>query len=405
MSILLRNFRRWWQPPRNFAERHAHRQVTFLELFYDLVYVVLIAQLTHALAAKIDARHIAEFAFMFIIAWWAWLNGATYHDFHGNNDIRTRVFTFLQMFTVAAMALFAHDALIETSVGFALSYAAFQIILTYLWWRTGVYDPAHRPISRFYAGVFLLCASLFAASVFVEPPQRFHLWGIATLISILLPPLILTLRRRIPAAELQVEASATPTASLVERFGLFTIIVLGEVIVGVVQGLASHHGLSLRVGAIAALGLAIAFVAWWLYFDFVSHRFPRSGNTSLLVWTYAHLPVTAGIAIVGAALLNVVEQAGEALLVEVRWLLVCAIGIVLVGIAVMLHTLEPDEELAQSRRMGKIVMVLAAVAIVALGSFSLEAIPMLGIIVALMLAPVSTALVSWIKQVETKTAQ
>jgi hypothetical protein len=56
------------------------------------------------------------------------------------------------MLSVVAMAVFAHDALGESSVGFALSYAAFQLLLTYLWWRTGVYDPTiarrHAPIQQ-----------------------------------------------------------------------------------------------------------------------------------------------------------------------------------------------------------------------------------------------------------------
>jgi low temperature requirement protein LtrA len=150
MRIIIRRFRDWWQPPRKAGERLERRQVTFLELFYDLVYVVLIAQLSHALAGHISLAGLVSFAFLFIIVWWAWLNGTTYHDLHGNNDIRTRVFTFAQMLSVVAMAIFAHDALGETSVGFALSYAAFQLILTYLWWRTGVHDPDHRPLSRPY---------------------------------------------------------------------------------------------------------------------------------------------------------------------------------------------------------------------------------------------------------------
>jgi len=80
MGIVVRNFRQWWQSPRNIADRPEHRQVTFLELFYDLVYVVLIAELTHALAAHVDMEHIGQFAFMFVIVWWAWLNGTVYHE-------------------------------------------------------------------------------------------------------------------------------------------------------------------------------------------------------------------------------------------------------------------------------------------------------------------------------------
>lgn len=110
-------------------------------LAYDLVYVVLIAQLSHALSTHISWVGLGSFAFLCGIVWWAPLNGTTYHDLHGNNDMRTCGFAFLQMFSVVAMAVFAHDALGESSVGFALSYAAFQLIPTYLWWRTGVHDP------------------------------------------------------------------------------------------------------------------------------------------------------------------------------------------------------------------------------------------------------------------------
>ncbi len=401
MSLILRNFRKWWQRPRAASERAEHRQVSFLELFYDLVYVVLIAELTHALAHHIDLRHIAEFSFLFIITWWAWINGTAYHDLHGNNDIRTRVFTFLQMFTVAAMAVFAHDALGETSAAFAAAYAGFQLILTYLWWRTGVHDPGHQPLSRPYSLAFLITTLLFAASVFVEPPERFTLWIVATVISVALPLFLLRLRRRNPAVQAQLESSITMTASMVERFGLFTIIVLGEVIVGVVHGVAGYPDIHWRLSGISALGMAIAFGTWWLYFDFVSHRIPRRGTMWVYVWTYAHLPVTAGIAMVGAAMVNVIAHATEPLPVEVRWLLVGSIGMVLIGIALMIQTLPPRANAAQAHRMGIIVIVCVAVVIVALGFSTLETIPLLGVIAVLLLVPIALALVHWIKHTET----
>jgi low temperature requirement protein LtrA len=83
------------------------------------------------------------------------------------------------MFTVAAMAIFAHNALGEGSAGFALSFAAYQLILTYLWWRTGVHDPDHRPLSQPYALAFLCSTLLFVLSVFLPAPWRFGLWALA----------------------------------------------------------------------------------------------------------------------------------------------------------------------------------------------------------------------------------
>jgi low temperature requirement protein LtrA len=234
-------FRRWWQPPRTTRARpeEQERRVTFLELFYDLVYVVIIAELSHSLAEHISLAGIGTFVFLAIIVWWAWFNGAIYHDRHGNNDIRTRVFTFMQMFTVAAMAVFAHNALGEGSVGFALSYAAFHLILTWLWWRTGVYDPYHRPLSQPYAITFLITSLLFIVSIFVPVPWRFMLWGAGLLIDLVLLLLILTPTKA--AVQEQLDRILLVSPSAVERFGLFTIIVLGEVIVGVVGGVAGHQ--------------------------------------------------------------------------------------------------------------------------------------------------------------------
>lgn len=136
-----------------------------------------------------DSPHIC---FLFIIVWWAWFNGAMYHDLHGNNDIRTRVFTFLQMLTVAAMAVFAHNAMGDGSAGFALSYAAFHLILTWLWWRTGVYDQNHRPLSRPYSSTFLITSLLFIISMITPIPWRFVLWVLALLVDLALLILLWT---------------------------------------------------------------------------------------------------------------------------------------------------------------------------------------------------------------------
>lgn len=397
MTSLIRNRRLWWQPPRRLQDREAERQVTFLELFYDLVYVVLIAELAHALSGHIDLAGLAGYAFLFVVVWWAWLNGTLYHDLHGNNDIRTRVFTFLQMLTVASMAVFAHNALGEGSVGFALSYAAFQLILTYVWWRTGVHDPDHRPLSQPYALTFLVTTLLFVVSVFVPASWRFYLWGLALLLSLLLPVVTLNLGRRNPQVRAQIDMSTDVSPSAVERFGLFTIIVLGEVVVAVVRGVAGHHHLSWLVGVTAALGMVIAIGLWWVYFDSVSHHRPRPDRLTMSGWMYLHLPMTMGIAAVGAAVVNVVEQAGEPLPAEVRWLLVGAIAVVLVSIALLARTIQASEEVQAVNRSGGRALYVSSVVILLLGLSNLSTVPLLLLLVLLMLAPVFYGFKTWLQ--------
>lgn len=397
MSALRRNFRSWWQPPKRIADREEERSVTFLELFYDLVYVVIVAELAHSLAGNVSWASVGQFAFLFVVVWWAWLNGSLYHDLHGNNDIRTRVFTFLQMGSVAAMAVFAHNALGEGSTGFALSYAAFQLILLVLWWRTGVHDPNHRPLSQPYAAVFSLTTLLFAGSVFVMEPVRFYLWGLALVLSMLMPVYTSSLGRNNPAVQAQIDLSTAVSPSLVERFGLLTIIVLGEVIAGTIRGLAEYDHLNWEAGITAVLGMGIAIGIWWFYFDAISHHSPRPGRNMTLTWAFLHLPLTIGIVAVGAAVVNVVENAGEALPQGVRWLLVGACALVLAIIPLLMGTIRIPEEHWPIYRRGWGAGLAAAVLIALLGLTNLNTIPLLLSVIFLLLAPVVYSLLAWIE--------
>jgi low temperature requirement protein LtrA len=143
--------------------------------------------------------------------------------------------------------------------------------------------------------VFLINTLLFVASAFVPTPWRFYLWGAALSLSLLLPLFTFGLGRVNPQAQAEIDIISAASPSLVERFGLFTIIVLGEVIVGVVGGVSGHHHLSWLVGGIAALGTLIAIGLWWVYFDFVSHHLPRPGMAMVSAWLYLHLPFPPSI--------------------------------------------------------------------------------------------------------------
>jgi low temperature requirement protein LtrA len=388
-------FRRWWQPPRPARNHPEERRITFLELFYDLVYVVIIAELSHTLAGNISLAGIGSFVFLFIIVWWAWFNGAMYHDLHGNNDIRTRVFTFLQMITVAAMAVFAHNAIGEGSMGFAIAYASFHLILTWLWWRTGVYDANHRPLSLPYSRTFLITSILFLVSIVIPAPWRFVVWALALLVDLAMLSLVLTNRNTAIQEEMSRIVLISP--SVVERFGLFTIIVLGEVIVGVVSGVAEHPHLTWLAGSSAFFGMMIAIGLWWIYFDFVSGRPPIPRTNKKLWWIYLHLPVTMGITAVGASILNVVEHAGEPLPNEVHWLLVGAIAAALTSIGLILKSLNLPENQSSVYRTGARVTFIAGILVVLVGLTPLGTIPLLLTLIALLSAPVFYGILVWIK--------
>ncbi len=196
-------------------------------------------------------------------------------------------------------------------------------------------------------------------------------------------------------AQLDIVSSISPSA--VERFALLTIIVLGQVIVGVVGGVAGHQHLSWLIGVTAVLGMLIGIGLWWVYFDFVSQHMPIDRPAKTLSWLYLHVPLTI-IAIVatGAAVLNVVEHTGEPLSAEVRWLLVGAIATALISIAVLMRIIQIPEEHYQIYRRGGIVTLVSGFIILLLGLSGLDTISLLVVLILLLLTPVLYGVMVWI---------
>src|SRR5436190_2161512 len=124
----------WWGPPRNYADKLDSRKISWLELLYDLVYVAVIAQLTEFLASNMYGIGPVYFLLLFCLVLWSWMNGAYYHDTHGNNGIRTRFLTLWQMMAVAAVAITIHDPANGNHETLAISFTVLMIIITYLWW-------------------------------------------------------------------------------------------------------------------------------------------------------------------------------------------------------------------------------------------------------------------------------
>jgi len=390
------NFRIWWQKPREFGKQIDERKVSFLELFYDLVYVVIIAQLSHKLAEDISLIAVGKFAFLFLTIWCAWLNGATYHDIHGNDDIKTRVLTFLQMFTVAAMAVFAHDAFGHTSVGFAVSCAAFLAIITALWWRSGYHDPDHRPLSTPYSLAFLIATVLSFTSIFVDETYRYYLWAVALAIIALSPMVLFLASTKNEKMAEQFNRAETISESLAERYGLMTIIVLGEVIVGVVSGTAKHEHLTLGIGVTAILSMLLAIGVWWLYFDFIARHMPKKETVAETSWIYLHLPLMMGITAIGATVLNVVKHP-EILGSNTKTLLIGSVVAVYFSISMLFYTIKMPENFVGINKKGQRVTFVAAIISLLLLFVPLDVIPLLVILNLVMLTPVYFGVRVWIK--------
>jgi low temperature requirement protein LtrA len=384
-------FRRLWQPPGRFEDRPSDRRVTFLELFFDLVFVVLISQLAHRLAAHVGWGGVGWFAFLFYTVWSAWLNGTLYHDLHTTDDVSVRVFTFAQMLAVAVMAAYVGDVPGPGGVGFALAYAANCLILAILWFRTGLHDPPHRPASIPYSSAYLVSAALFAVSASVGEPGRYWLWAAALLAQVL--GMLVGFHRWTPPESQPGESVIATTPSLIERLGLFVIIVLGEVIVGAVNGIAQLDPLVPSEVLTGLLGMLVAIGLWWIYFDLVSHREPRSRWTQL--WLYLHLPLVTAIAAGGAGVLATVEEADTHLADATRWLLVGSLAVAVATVAALTLTLRVRRRFPDVYRAAVAALCLSGVLILAVGLTGWGAKATLLAMTLLLIAPIVTGLVLW----------
>ena len=118
----------------NSKNRHA----TCLELFHDLVFVVVIFQLAHNLEDDFSLYGFLVFLALFVPVWWSWTGAVFYATRFDTDDLGHRILVLLQMIGAAALAVNVSDALGSGSVGFALSYAAIRIILVLEYVRTGI---------------------------------------------------------------------------------------------------------------------------------------------------------------------------------------------------------------------------------------------------------------------------
>ena len=299
--------RRWlWQPPRPHGEQPAERVVGPLELFYDLAVVVLVGQDAHRLAGHLTWPGLGQFTVVFTLVWIAWTNGSLHHELHGREDARGRSTFLLQILVLTAMGAFIPQAGGARGAAFAVAAAVLFAILAVLWLLAARGDvPGYRRSSRLYVTGTAACAVLLAGTALLPARARMPAWGL--LDAVYLAGFAAVTLTALPAQP----AALTVTDALIDRFGTLILIVLGETLTGVVTGLATQpvSGLTLSVGLVAVV---VGFGAWWTYFDLAGHRHPRPERTASLQWMLGHLPLTAAIAAIGAAMVSLVGHAHDA---------------------------------------------------------------------------------------------
>ncbi len=285
-----------------------HRPATPLELLFDLTFVVAVARAAAELAHDVALGHVGHavlaYAMVFFGIWWAWVNFTWFASAYDTDDVPYRLLTLLQMAGVLVFAAGVHDAFADADfvVG-TVGYVLMRIALVLQWLRAGRGDPEHRRTAhRYVVGVSAVQVA-WVLRLLLPPGVAFAAFFVLVLAEVLVP--------------WWAERAGTTTwhpEHIAERYGLFTIIVLGEGVLAatvalevVVEEVGWDGGLVL----LGAGGLVLLFSLWWFYFLKDAGSGLRRRPRHAFVWGYGHLAVFGAVAALGAGLEVTVEALGH----------------------------------------------------------------------------------------------
>jgi low temperature requirement protein LtrA len=283
----------------------AHRVATPLELFFDLCFVTAVAQagarLHHAVAEGHVAAGVGGYLMVFFAIWWAWMNFTWFASAYDTDDDLYRLTTLMQI--AGALVLAAGVPRAFDTGDFRLityGYVLMRLALVAQWLRAGHADAGRRPtLVRYAIGVAVVQAGWVAR---LALPDN---WLVPAFLVLVVAEIL------VPIWAERYTMTPWHPHHIAERYGLFTLIVLGESVLAAtvaiqstLDGPGEHATWTLL--SLAAAGVVIVFSMWWLYFDRSAHDLLTSLRTAIL-WGYGHYVVFASAAAVGAGLAVAVD--------------------------------------------------------------------------------------------------
>jgi low temperature requirement protein LtrA len=348
-----------WRSPILREAEHSERRVTWIELFFDLAFVALVGALSNGLARDIGFDSAAEWMLLFSSMWAVWRYGAIYADRFETDDVSYRLSLLGLMAAVVIMAVSAAEGFRAGFQGFGIGYIMADLIILTLWRRGGHHNPRFRPLAARLTVAHAASISFWAVAVAVNVPYGWALAAMGTGIDLLAP--LVTTRQQ----------DALPPLSsthLPERFGTFTIIVLGEVVLSIVSGLSKLPDRTVISWVAGACALLLLTGFYWLYFDQVMSGNPPATAARRNLEQYLHLPLTMAIAAISAVVAEFVDAPLMVFSTSSRLLFGMGVATALASIALLESLMVRDARLElllnqTSFLEGVGAIVIAAVAI------------------------------------------
>lgn len=348
---------------RDTAEQH--RVATPLELFFDLFFVVAVgaaaAQLHHAIAENHLATGLVGYAIVFFAIYWAWLGYTWFASSYDTGDAFFRLMTLVVMAGIVILAAGVPKLFVQDFTLGVTGYVVMRVAMVIFWLRAASDDPARRTTALRYA-IGTTVVQLFWVAFLLVPAEWKLPFFVIGAIGDMGMPLF---------AE---QAGRTPwhPHHIAERYGLFTIIVMGENVLALVGAVSE--------GAywLAGSALVVVFAIWWLYFDPPTPEILRS-NRDAIPWGYGHLVILGSVAAIGAGVeVGFDPESHASVLVKS---LAVAVPVALFVLTTWFLHIRPH---GYGRR-DDLCFVVAAV-LVLLAAFTPVAVPLIAVIMALLVA-------------------
>src|SRR4051812_24908897 len=274
-------------------EQESEKRVTWAELFFDLVFVFAVTEVSTLLRHDHGAGGLLRALVVFVPMWWGWVGTSVHANTRDVDNALDRIGIFAVGLASLFMALAVPAAYGARGALFGGSYLVLRVLLAALVFRGARLTP-----SPFSVGLLVTGPLVFAGGLVPDPHWRTAIWGLAGVIDLSTPAL---LRSRM--ARVRIEPAHLP-----ERFGLFVIIALGESIVGI--GLnASGTDLDAATCVAVALAFVLACGLWWVYFVFAASAVRHAIETAQVrtdlirqILSYGHLVFIAAIIAVAVGL-------------------------------------------------------------------------------------------------------
>jgi len=283
-----------------------HRVATPLELLFDLVFVVAISEaasgLHHAVAQDRVADGVSGYAMVFFAVWWAWMNFTWFASAYDNDDVPYRLAVFVQI-TGALIVAGGIPAMFESRVpnlAVVGGYVVMRVAMVVQWLRASGADPERCASARRYAAGIAVMQVAWVGSLFLRS------FGLAVFAAAAAGEML------VPVWAERASRTSWHPHHIAERYGLLTLIVLGESILSATSAVQAAMAAGERLSSLVPIivgGLLIVYSMWWIYFDRPAHDLLTSFRRAF-IWGYGHYFVFAAAAAVGAGLGVAVDSAG-----------------------------------------------------------------------------------------------